>query len=158
MIKEKKSSQVLLPLSPLGQGQVVVAEERRPVAKGEPSPALLVLRPPGDLRNGGRGLSDGRPCPAGCGVVALGLVLGHGSGVRRRMDVKRASGVATTEHRGHAQVGGQATSARVSQGALLRHLGGQVGAYAGWVGVDQDSDPDYSASLVVETEGGRVRW
>lgn len=38
--------------SPLGQRNVVVAEERRPVAKGQFPPKLLILRPPGDFWDG----------------------------------------------------------------------------------------------------------
>lgn len=49
-------------LSPLGQSDVVVAEERRPVPEGESPPALLVLGPPGDLGHGRWSLGEG-PCP-----------------------------------------------------------------------------------------------
>lgn len=38
--------------SPLGQRNIVVAEERWPVAKGQFPPKLLILRPPGDFWDG----------------------------------------------------------------------------------------------------------
>lgn len=106
------------------------------MAKRQPSPALLVLRPPGDLRDGRRGLSDDCAGPIGRVMVALRLVFGHWGGVGRRVDAKGTGGVSASEHRGHAQVGGQAPDPGVSKGALLRHLGSQVGPDARRVGVD----------------------
>lgn len=63
------------------------------------------------------------------------------------MDAEGARRISSTKDRGYAQVRGQATSSGISQGALLRHLCSQVGAYSSRVGVDEDADPDHRANL-----------
>ncbi|TNN39986.1 hypothetical protein EYF80_049839 [Liparis tanakae] len=68
-------------------------------------------------------------------------------GIRRRADAEGAGGIASAEDGRHPEVRGQAASSGISQGALLRHLRGQVGAYPGRVGVDEDADPDHRADL-----------
>lgn len=66
------------------------------------------------------------------------------------MNAEGAGGISTTEDRGHTQVRWQTTSSRFSQSALLRHLGGQVCTDSGWVGIDEDADPDHCTSLEVK--------
>lgn len=63
------------------------------------------------------------------------------------MDAEGAGGISSAKDRGHSQVRGQTASSGISQGALLGHLRGQVGAYSSRVGVDEDADPDHRAGL-----------
>lgn len=63
------------------------------------------------------------------------------------MNAEGAGGISTTEDGGHTQVRWQTTSSRFSQRTLLRHLGSQVCTDSGWVGIDEDANPDYRTSL-----------
>lgn len=63
------------------------------------------------------------------------------------MDAEGAGGISSAKDGGHSQVRGQTASSGISQGALLGHLRGQVGAYSSRVGVDEDADPDHRAGL-----------
>ena len=90
--------------------------------------------------------------------MALRLVLGYGSGIWCGVDAEGAGGISTTEDGGHPQVRRQAGSSGISQGALLRHLCSQVGADPGWVGVDEDADPDHRANLETKQINVNNRW
>lgn len=123
--------------------------------EGKPPPALLILSAPADLRHAG-GPLRGRGRPAG-GAAALRLVVQDRGRVCCWVDAEGAAGIVPGEDGRHPQVRREPSRPGVSQGALLRHLGSQVGADPRRVGVDQDPDPDDRARLTESTEEVRTQ-
>lgn len=72
------------------------------------------------------------------------------------MDAQSASGVVSGEDRRHSQVRREPPSARIFQGALLRDLCSQVGAYSSRVSIDEDPDPDDCARLMERPDEVRI--
>lgn len=63
------------------------------------------------------------------------------------MNTEGAAGISTSEDRSDAEVVRKDGSSRIAQGALLRYLCGQVGADPCRVCVDENANPNDSASL-----------